>query len=687
MNNKQKNSKVGPNQSRPVSNTDSPSSVIEAVALLAPESLRQMFEPGPGFDALQGKDRLEWRLASTEEAGASSWNFIYESLEGLKAHCAVQLDAEYGVAVYKVTLTNSSSASLKPFTTLHSMLFRIKGTEDPRIFSCSGASSCSEYWHWSGVREYPASAFRTRTIIPIYPRPVEFTSGGGGERLSGSSNQDLPIIMLSPGMEWDSPGMFFGLEWSTGWRARISFEGARDRIQVVMGPEVKDLVLEAGESLELPPTHIGFFEKGFESGSNACRHYIHQRLTPLYRGKRLVPPISYHMWPGMGLARPQTEKELYPHVDAAADLGVEMFCLDVSWWPGGYEEGLGNWEVDLEKFPNGLEPFSEYLRSKGMGLGLYFDATAVRGTKLAREHPEFFYKLPPHFKPLKYNFGSPEACDYLIKMIGDFVERYDLRYIWEDFFLDPLGDRETFSWEMVEPKGKAQFAHIKGLYRVWETLTRRYPKLMLELNNGGGNSLDLGSMSRNHCNWGNDHPEHPHACHMMQLGVNTFIPANYIGLSVGPYKGAITTGFDAGYPDLSFLSRMAGEFIFHGNLADWPPEIHQRAKHWIGVFKKIRHLLVKDYYRLLPQPQSEADWDAAQFCNGPKEGVIFVFRFMGNTDSQLLFLRSLYPDKEYRIGDEADGQEKVISGKDLRTKGLNVAIETNSAKLYYYRAM
>ena len=172
-------------------------------------------------------------------------------------------------------------------------------------------------------------------------------------------------------------------------------------------PLIRDLVLNPGESLDLPVVHLGFFEKGFESGSNTLRRYIHQRLTPQYRGKPTLPAVAYTLWPGISVT--YTEEELRRQVDAAAEAGVEMFCVDADWYKGGHSRGRGNWEVDPEKFPRGMEPFADYVRSRGMGMGLYFEAVAFPWTNLARQHPEFFYRLPEGFHPLKYNFSSPRS--------------------------------------------------------------------------------------------------------------------------------------------------------------------------------------------------------------------------------------------------------------------------------------
>jgi alpha-galactosidase len=46
--------------------------------------------------------------------------------------------------------------------------------------------------------------------------------------------------------------------------------------------------------------------------------------------------------------------------------------------------------VNTERFPNGLEPLADYVRSLGMGFGLWFEPERVTpGTWLYDKHPEW----------------------------------------------------------------------------------------------------------------------------------------------------------------------------------------------------------------------------------------------------------------------------------------------------------
>ncbi len=281
-----------------------------------------------------------------------------------------------------------------------------------------------------------------------------------------------------------------------------------------------------------------------------------------------------------------------------------------------------------------------------------------------------------------------EARDYIVKLVGEFIESYYLRYIRWDHCSDPYPILKK-----LDPTLKVCFAHVKGLYEVWDRLREKYPQLMLEACAGGGMRLDLGSMSREHTGYLHDSDWHPHVYHVTQAAANVFVPPYYQGSAIGwplipglQGRTDLSKHPDYGLPDLSFLSRMMGMIFFHGRVAEWTPEMKRRGKRWVQIYKRIRHLMLKDYYRLTSQPQSHADWNAMQFCDGPREGLVFAFRWAGATDAQNLMLQELDTGRTYRFRDEATAQETTFAGKDLIRTGLPVSLTADSAKLYYYKA-
>ena len=105
------------------------------------------------------------------------------------------------------------------------------------------------------------------------------------------------------------------------------------------------------------------------------------------------PMFVYNTWvPFRTRVDAQLVREL---ADAAAECGIEEFVIDDGWQvnvsDGAY--GRGDWAVDEKKFPGGLKPTFDYIKSKGMRPGLWLSlAWADPASAPMKEHPEWFVK-------------------------------------------------------------------------------------------------------------------------------------------------------------------------------------------------------------------------------------------------------------------------------------------------------
>ena len=94
----------------------------------------------------------------------------------------------------------------------------------------------------------------------------------------------------------------------------------------------------------------------------------------------------------MNLERMQAE------VDVAHEIGIEVFVIDTGWYAK-----TGDWEVNLERFPDGLASLKAKLDSYGMKLGLWFNPIVAAETSSAYlSHPEWVIE-----KNGKPNFWGP----------------------------------------------------------------------------------------------------------------------------------------------------------------------------------------------------------------------------------------------------------------------------------------
>lgn len=501
---------------------------------------------------------------------------------------------------------------------------------------------------------YPPEAYRTRHVQ--LRSWLIICSDAGGR----SSNQHLPLIVLyAPELQG---GIFGGIEWSAHWRWRITGGSASTSVQAQI--PVVDMQLEPGEELALPAVHLGFFRgTTIYDGATALRRHIYGHVCPRYEGQPCLPRVSYDSW--FGVENKLTFDLLRRQVDRAAELGVEMFVHDAAWFAGGFPNGVGNWHAtSAQLYPDGLEPLAEYVRSKGMHFGLWFEIErAAHGTSAVTTHPEMFI-IPPDFGPGKsahLNLARRDAQDWAIDTISGWIQRLDIRWSRWDYNIDP-----DWFWRQADPTLKIQFPYMQGLYRVLDTLMARHPQWMVEACASGGRRIDLGTLRRAHTIWFSDETMAPEICRWMQARANVFLPGHLLNSSV-----AVCLGDDgSGMTDTHIVSRMLGKLSFDGAISDWTPAVAARAAKLVTLFKKLRHLFVQDFHTLCPLPRLPAEPDAVQFSSRDgREHAVFVFA--GAAPAELaLSLQNLAPGATWQFRDLtlADGAGGRLDASRLHAK-------------------
>ena len=101
----------------------------------------------------------------------------------------------------------------------------------------------------------------------------------------------------------------------------------------------------------------------------------------------------------------QSEEKVKALVDVASEIGVERVVLDDGWFGSRRSDhsGLGDWKVSPEVWPRGLKPISNYILSKGMQFGLWFEGEMVNpDSQLYRDHPDWILseqgRIPPTWR-------------------------------------------------------------------------------------------------------------------------------------------------------------------------------------------------------------------------------------------------------------------------------------------------
>ncbi|MEO6330468.1 MAG: glycoside hydrolase family 36 protein [Ginsengibacter sp.] len=159
-----------------------------------------------------------------------------------------------------------------------------------------------------------------------------------------------------------------------------------------------------------------------------------------YLGTRLLeiqrkPVFVYNTWTPFG--KNINEQLVMELARAAAEAGMKEFIIDDGW-----SENYGDWVIDKNKFPNGLKPVFDYIKSLGMKPGLWVSVgSASTESKVYKAHPGWFV-LDQSQKPANLHVedaGMRTACfgtgwyNYIKDVLMKLSLEYGLEYLKLDF--------------------------------------------------------------------------------------------------------------------------------------------------------------------------------------------------------------------------------------------------------------
>lgn len=360
--------------------------------------------------------------------------------------------------------------------------------------------------------------------------------------------------------------------------------------------------------------------------------------------------------------------------DGAKALGMELFLLDDGWFANkhprnGDTQGLGDWEPNTEKLPNGIGILADKAQEKGLRFGLWFEPEMVNPkSSLFESHPDWVIKQPGRELELQRNqltldLSNPEVREFAYKVLASaLTETPGISYVkWDcNRYLTQAGS----TYLSAKNQTHLQVEYVRGLYEVMERLKAAHPEVEVMMCSGGGGRVDYAALSFAHEVWPSDMTD-PCRRIFIQWGFSYFIPAIATAAHVTkwgerPFKFAF---------DVAMSCRLGMDV----DAAKLSPEDHSFAKRAIQAYKQIREVVqMGDLYRL-ESPYS-GPRAALQITLGDRSAV-FVYASNG-APSQNLALKSLDPEASYRVREiNRMDEEKdlgIICGKDLLTKGLAI---------------
>lgn len=486
------------------------------------------------------------------------------------------------------------------------------------------------------------------------------TLAGAGGR---SSNKDLPFFLLHD--ETARTGLYIGVGWSGQWQADIGATGGDPvRVRVYM-PGVR-LRIPPGETIVSPAVLVGTYAGDELDGGNALRRTLHERYVALLDGARPLPPISWNSW--FVLENRIDEALLKREADVAARIGLDYFCIDAGWFEGDFPNGVGNWTLNRSKFPNGLKGIGDYVRGKGMKLGLWFEPErAAPSTRLVREHPEWVHRD-------LVDLGNADCREWIFRMMTGFIDEGGVRWIRFDFNMDPLPVWEAM--DTPDTRGLAQIRHIQGLYALLDRLMKRYPDLLIEGCASGGRRIDLQTVQRSHTFWKSDDTARLNVMRFHETGGNALLPGALLNANLLVVSS-----------QYAVHSLFGGPLGFGADLAKLPAKTVEMVRREVARYRGFRRLLNEDYYPLFPQRRDETGWIGWQFHDpAAGEGVAIVLRPADSVyRSAEITLRGLDPAATYEVTRSTSTRKERLTGEALASQVVELAKPASSVVLQYRR--
>ncbi|MDM4777904.1 alpha-galactosidase, partial [Micromonospora sp. b486] len=264
--------------------------------------------------------------------------------------------------------------------------------------------------------------------------------------------------------------------------------------------------------------------------------------------------------------------------DAAAEVGVERFVLDDGWFRGRRHDqaGLGDWWVDGEVWPDGLQPLIDHVRGHGMQFGLWVEPEMVNpDSDLFRAHPEWVLQAPGRLPPpwrhqQALDLVNPDAYAYLLERLDAVLGEHDgIAYLKWDHNRDL-----TEAGHAGRPGVHAQ---TLAVYRLLDELRARHPGVEIESCSSGGARVDLEILRRTDRVWASDCNDALERL-SIQRWTGLLLPPELVGTHIGPERSHTTHRVH----DLSFRA-VTALFGHHG--IEW--EHHRDRRRRAGRTRRL----------------------------------------------------------------------------------------------------
>ena len=488
------------------------------------------------------------------------------------------------------------------------------------------------------------------------------------------------------------------LAWSGNFRLSFEMDEA-GRLNVLSGisPFASAYKLAAGKTFVTPDFIYTFSDQGAGQASRNLHSWA--RAFGIYGGGQ-VNPTLLNSWEGAYFTF--TTETLLRMIDDAASMGLEMFVLDDGWFAKDYPRngdnaGLGDWEVNTDKLPEGIDYVATYAHGKGLKFGIWIEPEMVNPeSNLAHAHPEWVIQSPGREMYQSRNqwvldLSNPDVQDFVYGVFDRTMQLSgNIDYIkWDcNRTIDSFG-----STYLGEDQDRLYVEYAQGFYNVMRRIREKYPDTIVQCCSSGGGRVDYGALKYFNEIWTSDNTDALTRVYI-QYATNLIYPACVMASHVSAVPNHQTGNVTAlkFRFDIACSGRLGME-LQPKNLTEGERALADRC---IRSYKQYRDLVFTgDVYRLASP--YDGDYYALMYVSqDQRRAVVFTYciKYQNRAVGAHPFrLDGLDPARQYRVTelnvDQSSwwGSGEVHAGDFLMEGGFNPALlKTFDSGVFYLEA-
>ena len=444
--------------------------------------------------------------------------------------------------------------------------------------------------------------------------------------------------------------------------------------------------LKKGETFKTPALALSYSTEGL-SGVSRNFHKWGRKYKLMHGDKERK--ILLNSWEGVYFDINQAGMDQM--MKDIASMGGELFVMDDGWFGDKYprkvdNSSLGDWVVDKNKLPEGIEGLLRDAKKNGVKFGIWIEPEMANTTsELYEKHPDWIVKAPKRDAvpgrggtQVVLDMGNPKVQDFVFGVVDNLMSKYpEIDYIKWDANMAIMNHGSQYL--TMNDQSHLYIDYHRGLEKTCQRIREKYPDVTIQACASGGGRANWGVLPYFDEFWVSDNTDALQRIYM-QWGTSYFFPAIAMAshISATPNHTVFRTTAMKYRIDVAMSGRLGME-IQPKNMTDEEKALCRKA---ISEYKQIRPIVqFGNIYRLV-SPYDRKGLASMMYVNDQKDKAVWYWwktESFQNEHLPRVKMAGLDANRMYKVHElnridlkPLDCEGKSYSGAYLMSHGLEM---------------